>query len=163
MRKLLPVYLYIYGQSFVSSAALTRQHYHWYAASRFAFPEGSYSLVDYSRKQTESCSNWVVGTTPMISACWRLMQWDLKNSGGRDSNPRPVEPEASVQPTTPQRPTSVAFTFLCLFRLHDTWNVVFAWINWTIVYLNIVVCLCKQGRYGTLCTNLVNATEQNEV
>jgi len=34
--KLLPVY----RQSFFCSAVLTQQHYHWYAATRFAFPGG---------------------------------------------------------------------------------------------------------------------------
>jgi len=34
--KLLPVY----SQSFFCSAVLTPQHYHWYAATRFALPGG---------------------------------------------------------------------------------------------------------------------------
>jgi len=30
----------VYRQSFFCSAVLTPQHYHWYAASRFALPGG---------------------------------------------------------------------------------------------------------------------------
>jgi len=35
--KLLPVY----RESFFCSAVLTPQHYHWYATTRFALPDGS--------------------------------------------------------------------------------------------------------------------------
>jgi len=31
---------YVYRRSFFCSAVLTPQHYHWYAATRFAFPGG---------------------------------------------------------------------------------------------------------------------------
>jgi len=36
-----------------------------------------YSSVDYSGQWTESCP---VNTTPVISVCWRLMQYDVKIS-----------------------------------------------------------------------------------
>ena len=39
------------------------------------------SWVDYTATRTESCT---VGTTPVISACWRLMHYDVKNGGVRD-------------------------------------------------------------------------------
>jgi len=44
-----------------------------------------------------------VSTSPVISACWRLMHHVVKISGARI--PWPMDLKASVRPTTPQRPT----------------------------------------------------------
>jgi len=71
-RKLLPVY----RDSFYCSAMLTTQHYHWYAATWFAFCGGY--LAEWTT--TGNGLNRSVNTTPVISACWRLMLYDVKNS-----------------------------------------------------------------------------------
>jgi len=48
----------LYRQSFFCSAVLTPQHYHWYAATRFAFPGGS---------ELQQSTNRIVQ--------WALRQW----------------------------------------------------------------------------------------
>jgi hypothetical protein len=63
----------------VNSAALPLGHCY-----SLCLPRMVASWVDYSRQRTESCP---VSTTPVISACWRLMNCDVKNSGALDSNP----------------------------------------------------------------------------
>jgi len=91
--KLLP----LYSQSFFCPAGFTSQHYHWYAATWFAFQRVA-SWVDYSRQITESCQ------LPQLAKGWCTMMWKI-NSHACDSKPRPVDPNASVLSTTPQRST----------------------------------------------------------
>jgi len=64
----------VYRQSFFCSAVLTPQHYHWYAVTPFAFPGAEWTTaVDELNRPVSSSS--------VISACWRLMRYDVKISG----------------------------------------------------------------------------------
>jgi len=69
----------LYRQSLFCSTVLIPQHYLWYAAARFAFPGGK--LAERTTAGNEL--NRPVITTPMISACGRLMYYDVKISGAR--------------------------------------------------------------------------------
>jgi len=80
------------------------------------------SRVDHSSQQTVSCS---VGTTPVISAWWRLTHNDMKNIHSCNTNPWHVDLKASVLPIHHSTLGCYAselwhVTWLALSALHDT-------------------------------------------
>jgi len=91
----------LYCESVIGKALATPplalQHCHWYAATRFAFSGGKHCGL-YGRQRTESC--------PMASdlSLRKANTYDVKISGARNVNPRPVDLKARVLPTTQYPP-----------------------------------------------------------
>jgi len=90
----------VFRQSFFCSAVLTSQHYHWYAATRFALPRRVASWVNYSSRRTELSSEHFASDLSLLKAD---APW-CENRRCSDSNLWPMDPKASVLRTTPQRP-----------------------------------------------------------
>jgi len=96
--------VYLYFGSLFCSVVLTPQHYHWYAATRFAF-QWTTAVNELDRP---------VSTSSVISACWQADALRCENKRCSDSNPSPMNPKANVLPITPQRLNIIAVLSLGL-------------------------------------------------
>jgi len=98
---------------------LAPQHYHRYAAILDSpSPEGNYSWVIYSIRHTE------VSTSAVISACWRLMRYDVKINGaqirtmtyGSESDPKSTHHHSASNVTGIWVALHLYSPWLCFFN-----------------------------------------------
>jgi len=83
---------------------LAAQHYHWYSATRFAFPRRVASRVNYSRKRTESSSEHYVSDLSFVNADAYGVK--INSAIGLKPTIYGSESECATLPTIPQRPMS---------------------------------------------------------
>jgi len=106
-------------KAFSCSAVLIPQHYQWHAVTLLLIRllQWTTSRVDNNGQRSKYS---LVGTTLVISACWRLMHVNVKSSHSRDSNPQPVDPNASMHNyiTAPNPPCLYSFTLTGSLHLH---------------------------------------------
>jgi len=72
------------------------------------------SWVNYSSRRTESSSGNFASDLSLLKAD---APW-CENNGCSDSNPWPMDPKASVLPTTPQRPISLSYHISVVLPSH---------------------------------------------